>query len=172
MAIPQELLDATITVLYLNEPKQAGWSWSVKDKDGAYWGCKDDIAKMLSRGATVAIQYSERQSNGKTYKDIKRIVPRQQPRPETNGAQPRSTYTSGANDRAIFVTGLSQRILGSGQFGIEDITKVVLAVDAAFDALEAKRSGKRLPPVQPRRMPEEPGDAYEPPMDEDAYIRP
>ena len=164
---------ATIKVAYVNPPKEGAKSGSIKDTDGAYWGALPPILNQVAKGSTLDIEYTEKTAqSGKVFRDIKRIIPRSQPAQSApqpgNGAQPKSAYTTGANDRAIFVTGVVGRALGSGQFGVADIVTLTLTADQAFDALEAKRAGRSLPTNASRIAQARRGEPP-PPESEDEY---
>ena len=139
---------ATITVQYANGPKGNAKSGSVKDTNGGYWGIPADKLSFWEgmKGKTVAVQYEEREYNGRTYKNIKGCM---------GAAQPAANGTSSSNAEDIFVTGVVGRAMGSGQFGLSDIKALTLAAVEAYREWKAPPAPEQPRPVSrpaPRRM--------------------
>jgi hypothetical protein len=64
----------TITPTHINEPKQAGWSWSVKATDGNYYGVKAELKDRFRVGVPIDVEITSKEKNGKTYRDIARVL--------------------------------------------------------------------------------------------------
>lgn len=62
-----------IQIAKIYPPKQAGWSASIKDNLGQYFGVKAEIANTLSEGQTIQADIRTKEKDGKTFRDIIKI---------------------------------------------------------------------------------------------------
>lgn len=62
-----------IEVVRIYPAKQAGWSASIKGKDGNYYGVKEAVANTLSVGQVITADVATKEKDGKTYRDIIKI---------------------------------------------------------------------------------------------------
>jgi hypothetical protein len=86
---------ATITPQWINAPKPGATSGSIKDINGDYWGVRPDDLSQFTSGVPTEIEYTEREYQGKIYKNIQRLKnphsqgahpgPAPAPRPQQNG---------------------------------------------------------------------------------------
>jgi hypothetical protein len=86
---------ATITPAFINAPKPGARSGSIKDETGEYWGIRPEDIGLFQRGVPAEIEYTEREYQGKIYKNIQRLKnphsqgahpgPAPAPRPQQNG---------------------------------------------------------------------------------------
>ena len=136
-------MQATINVQYVNQPKQPGWSGSVKTKDGQIFGVKEIDLKKFSPGQTYNIEFVERAKEGKVYRDFVRFTDSQAPAKEHHGPfpppQPNGHAAASHNtldkDKLIFVTGVVGRAMGSGKFDLSQIRQLTAAAVQAWAAL-------------------------------------
>jgi hypothetical protein len=61
---------ATITPAFINAPKPGARSGSIKDETGEYWGIRPEDMGLFQRGVPAEIEYTEREYQGKIYKNI------------------------------------------------------------------------------------------------------
>lgn len=99
-----------IQIAKIYPPKQAGWSASIKDNLGQYFGVKAEIANTLSEGQTIQADIRTKEKDGKTFRDIIKIHDGGASQPGPATAPAASTGRYGAQDDAtaerIFVCGL------------------------------------------------------------------
>jgi hypothetical protein len=62
-----------IQIAKIYPPKQAGWSASIKDNLGNYFGVKEALVSNLSEGQTISADVVTKDKAGKTYRDIVKI---------------------------------------------------------------------------------------------------
>ena len=114
-------MEATIQPKYVNPPKGNGKSWSVKDANGDYWGCTQEVANyikdMQAQGAAVVVTYETRDYQGKTYKNIKSAAASSQP-----AARP-AQQSGGGYDEAqkaedIFISGAVNQSIAAQQIAV------------------------------------------------------
>jgi hypothetical protein len=74
---------ATITPQWINAPKPGAKSGSIKDINGDYWGVRPDDLSQFTSGVPTEIEYTEREYQGKIYKNIQRLK-----NPHSQGAHP------------------------------------------------------------------------------------
>ena len=125
---------ATVTVQYVNLPKEGKKQGSIKGADGTSYGVWANHIGNYKQGATYSIEYEERDYNGKTYRTVK----------DATLQAPAASHAGngGANgpdkDKLIFVTGVVGRAMGSGSFQATDVKVLTLAALEAWSALSAK----------------------------------
>jgi hypothetical protein len=66
---------ATVTVQYVNLPKQGRKSGSIKDVDGQFFGVWPTMLAQFQEGETYEIEYTEKTVNGVVYRDVKAVHP-------------------------------------------------------------------------------------------------
>lgn len=98
----------TITAVKWYEPKQPGWSGSFKAQDGNYYGCKEDLKDQVPLGVPVEVEISTKEKDGKTYRDIKRVVGAQNVSAPVKVAPARNGYgsTDDATAERIYCCGI------------------------------------------------------------------
>lgn len=99
-------------------PNQPGWSGRFKAADGNYYGCKEEMAASIPIGQPVEVEITIKEKDGKTYRDIKRVVSTTPApaaaKPQTNGA--RHGSTDDATAERIFVCGILNSYLRTEHF--------------------------------------------------------
>ena len=180
-------------VAFVNRPKQAGWSGSIKTASGEYYNVKEDMLHNFTVGAMCNFQYEESKKlnkDGKPYRnflrfvDLKPLAPtpgepigggRAAPQPQTSPSRPRHAQTgNGAvgrsydqQSRLIFITGVVGRAMGSGQFkGPDAIISLTMGAVEAWDWLELRDQPDREATPMPATGPR---DDVPPPDGEDDY---
>lgn len=152
------LQTVTITPKYVNAPKEGKKYGTIKTAEGMSYAAGASITSQCQPGVPVTLEWEGQQWSGSPVMVVNRIVQQQasghngtttmppNPPPPTHdpyapavqqhqGARyPRPTWT----DRQIFVLGMAQRTMQTGQFPLTELEQVVLAADAAFDALLRK----------------------------------
>jgi hypothetical protein len=121
---------ATITPKFINPPKAAGRSASIKDIDGVFWGIPENMMSKFTANVPAKVTYEETAPNeeGRTYRNIKSVMPAPVASPQPSGA-PGAQNTG----RDIFITGVVQRAMQTGQFAVSDIRMLTLAARDAWD---------------------------------------
>lgn len=136
---------ATITIKYVNQPKEGKSFGSVKDSTGQMWGVHQSKLNDLKPGQTVDVTYTSKDYQGKEYRNISAFTVKAAAAPPAGGA-PRGAST----DEQIFITGVVGRALGSGKFDAEDVSKLTVAAYKAWGALQAMRKLEaETPPGHP-----------------------
>lgn len=79
---------ATITVQYANPPKEGKKQGSIKTTDGVVYGVFPDKLGLLRPQQTYAIEFDEREFNGRTYKTIRKVRPAAREPQNDNGRSP------------------------------------------------------------------------------------
>jgi hypothetical protein len=74
---------ATITPQWINAPKPGAKSGSIKDVNGEYWGVRPDDLSQFTSGVPAEVEYTEREYQGRVYKNIQRLK-----NPHSQGAHP------------------------------------------------------------------------------------
>lgn len=137
-----------ITIEAISKKDRGPWGAKVGGEWMNFWGSGKN-AVALEKGKTYEVVTEAKEFNGKSQTWVVSAKPASTaPAVAASGARPgngTASYTTGANDRSIFVTGIVGRAMGSGEFGTSDIRELALAADEAFDAVEARRAG-RFPP--------------------------
>ena len=72
-----------ITPKKILPPKTPGWSYNVQGNDGNWYGVKEQMAPLLVVGQPVEVEITTKEKDGRTFRDIKRIMsaPGQPPEP-------------------------------------------------------------------------------------------
>lgn len=66
---------ATVTVQYVNQPKEGQRKGSIKTTDGSYYGVWPDKLGLFTKGGTYQIEFTETVSDsGKVFRDFKQMV--------------------------------------------------------------------------------------------------
>jgi hypothetical protein len=133
---------ATIEVKYVNPPKNnPKASWSIKDALGAYWGFYPEKVGKPSPGDTITVEWSESNYQGKTYKNIEKILT-VGTAPDSNSSAPASSPRPAQQDdrtpERIFVCGIINAAIHSGAlqpFNAGDIAAVGQAAQEAYAQL-------------------------------------
>lgn len=121
-------MQATVKVLFVNQPKEGQRKGSIKGDDGNYYGVWPDKLSLFQKGQTYTFEYTEQTAqNGRTYKDFKRIIPGA---PSTANGKPDETAVN------IFVTGVIGRCFeGTGNMpGEAELTDMVKRLRKAWTA--------------------------------------
>ena len=63
-----------VTVAYVNPPKDGGKKGSIKDMHGRYFGVWPDKLALYQKGNTYEIEYDVEEYQGRTYRNVKRII--------------------------------------------------------------------------------------------------
>lgn len=115
-------MQTTVTVQYVNQPREGKKMGSIKTEDGAYYSVNPSDLGQFQKGQTYSIEYDETTVNGRTFRNFKRIIS--------------SAPTGGDKEEMIFITGVVGRAMGSGQFKPADIVTLAVAAKEAWLALQ------------------------------------
>lgn len=128
---------ANVKIQYVNQPKE-GKSWgSIKTVDGKYYGVKQAMLSQFAKGQSYDIEYSSKTTeDGRELRSVDKVL----------ATAASGGGSVGANDRAIFITGVVGRAMGSGQYPISELSMLTLAAADAWDALQARAK----PPEKPK----------------------
>lgn len=136
------LQHATITVAYLNQPQAGKKNWSIKTSDGTYYSVPAGLAGMFQQGGTNTITYEDKLFNGKVFHMIRDAKPAQQqaspapaPQSQYNGGGSPSAHQS--KDEHIFLCGIINQAVSSGQINPHNATEIVAVGIAAREAYAA-----------------------------------
>lgn len=67
---------ATVNIKFVNQPRQVGGRFgSLKDAAGEYWSVPAAMLAQFSPNTTVTVEYDTSESNGRTFKNVKKIIP-------------------------------------------------------------------------------------------------
>lgn len=123
-------MQATVTVKFVNQPKDGKKKGSIKTMDGQTYGVWADKLNQFQQGKTYELEYESEEWQGKTYLNAKKWK-------EVAG-QTNATAASnvGSNDRAMFITGVVGRAMGSGQFPATELKLLTLAAADAWAELQ------------------------------------
>ena len=122
---------ATVTVSFVNQPKEGKKQGSIKTKDNALYGVFENMLGQFQPGSTYEIEYDSREWQGKTFHTVKSA---KQVAAATNGAAPAAggRYDNVTAER-IYVCGLLNAFASGGQLAIDkqqirDATNIIRAV--------------------------------------------
>lgn len=121
---------ATVTVEFVNPPKEGKAFGSIKTKELGYVGMKPADLTSFAKGQRYEIEYKVSGDNGQ-YKNFVKLASK------PNGASGTGAGHSPDNSRMIFITGIVGRAMGSGKYAALDIAPLTKAAAAAFDSLHA-----------------------------------
>ena len=125
----------TITPKFINPPKEGKTNYSVKDTDDFLYSLNPQYLESFNIGVPVEVTYENREFNGNWFKMVKGARPPQAQSQPAPGPAPRPAGSVFSQDKHIFITGVTGRAMGSGNFAAVDIKDIALAAAAAFDAL-------------------------------------
>lgn len=169
---------AQITVLYVNPPKPGKRKGTIKTDTLGLVGCWPNQLLWFQRGQVYTIEYED---DGQ-YKNVKRVVPLETvanaaaignyanghgPSPQASRAETRRYPQGGQQNKpdskAIFLTGVVQQAMGSGQFKATDIVALTVNASTAWDqAMQQSSPHDDVPP--PRSDADYGRDEGEPPF--------
>lgn len=125
-----------ITVAFVNQPREGGKKGTVKDMHGRYFGVWPDKLDQYEKGGTYEVEYDTTEYQGKTYRNIKRIVSGGGRTPSRAGGG--SSAPAGADNKAVemAVMGLMGRCYqGTGSLPPKDVLEVEMRnIKDAFEA--------------------------------------
>ena len=122
---------ATVTVKFVNQPREGKKKGNIKTADGQQYGVWADKLSQFQPGKTYEIEYESEEWQGKTYHNVKKF---KEVAGQTNAS---AAANVGSNDRAMFITGIVGRAMGSGQFPATEIKLLTLAAADAWADLQA-----------------------------------
>lgn len=70
---------ATVTVRYVNPPKDGGKRGSIKTIDDEFYGVWPETFHLFEPGRTYHVEYSERTQDGRTFRNVKKVTPANSP---------------------------------------------------------------------------------------------
>lgn len=157
------LQTVTITPKYVNPPKEGKKYGTIKTADGMSYAAGPAVTSQCQPGVPVTIEWEGQQWSGSPVMVVNRVVAPAAgaPTPNQGHGSPNGMYAPPPNppppthhpdaapsrhagyqptwtDRQIFVLGMAQRTMQTGQFPLTELEQVVLAADSAFDALLRK----------------------------------
>lgn len=132
--------NATVTVEFVNQPKEGKAFGSIKTKELGYVGMKPADLSKFTKGQTYEIEYKVSGDEGQ-WKNLVKVVSK------PNGAAPAGGTHSPDNSRMIFITGIVGRAMGSGKYGPESIRELTMSAAGAYDALTTMKPK----PAEPKR---------------------
>lgn len=129
-------LSATISVRYVNPPKQGRTNGSVKTPEGEMYGVPPALLSQFQQGGTYNVNYTTRNFQGQNYKTITHVAmvspPQQSQGQRSNG------YSKGGGDddklgERIFVCGILNAAVSGGhvemsEVAIENVVNIGRAV--------------------------------------------
>lgn len=134
----------TLTVQYINPPKEGRKMGSVKDMQGNYWAVWPDALETLKPGQTITVDYHTGADGSGRF--VNRIHPPEKPAaakewpvPENNTGAPLPPGTPPwesaelSKECMIFVTGVVGRAMGSGRFYASDLPELTETAVVAFE---------------------------------------
>lgn len=113
---------ATITIAFVNPPKEGAKSGTLKTKNNEIYGCWPDKLGHFAVGKTYEVEYTEREHNGKTYKNVthgKEVQPPAQTTGTGNGGGYTRQPTSPVDAERMFVCGAINAAIQGGHLPIE-----------------------------------------------------
>jgi len=123
-------LKATVTVDYVNPPKEGKRFGSIKSKDGVYYGVRQGQLGEFQKGGTYEIEYDEEQGrDGKIWKTVK-AVKSASITSGNGGAKQIQRETSGKDAERIFVCGIVNNAVRAGKLSPDDTEAVVHVIRA------------------------------------------
>ena len=66
---------ATVTVKYVNPPKDGGRRGSIKTVEDEFFGVWPENMHRFEPGCTYRIDYSETERDGRTFRNVKKVAP-------------------------------------------------------------------------------------------------
>ncbi len=145
----------TTKVLYINDAKPGQRSGNIKLENGWYINVMPDDLGRFRKGGTYAIEFKERNYQGRTYRDLvsatsaghgdaQNSTPA---KPNGAGYTPKSghDYETG---KQICVTGITQRAVQAGA-SIQDIPTIMRMVAAEYDSIFSKKDTLEPRPQTP-----------------------
>ena len=128
-------MQTTVEVAFVNQPKNPGWSGSIKTSDGQYYSVKESDLGLFQKGQKYTIGYDEVTKGGKTYRNFNGALlgPTTETKtaPATNGANHYSQTDT--RERGMFIMGVVGRAMGSGKFEASDIEVLTKIAAASYD---------------------------------------
>lgn len=115
---------ATVTVDFVNQPKEGKKFGSIKTKELEYISVKPEDLAKFSKGSKYQIEYTQTDQG---YKNFVRIVA------QSNGVAPNGSRNADSA-RDIYVTGVVGRAMGSGKFGMDEIGLLTAKAIAAWES--------------------------------------
>lgn len=156
---------ASITVKYYNAPN-GNRPASVKDAAGTYYSIPKELEGRLQPNTSYEVLYDTVEKNGKTYYNIKSLA---RNAANGNGAAPAAASgtpkqdfyrpTSPVDAERMFVCATLGAYINAGQLPLGE-GEIVDAIHVLRNAWVQTfgANGAALPPAQPRRMSNGPGD--------------
>ena len=135
-------MQTNVEVAFVNQPKQPGWSGSIKTTDGQFFGVKEADLVRFQKGKRYDIEYVEKAKGDKIYRDFVAMAASTTPLPNIDrdyanrdvGKPNGSHYApTDAKDKFIFVTGVVGRAMGSGKFEPADILQLTQLACASYE---------------------------------------
>lgn len=163
---------AQITVLYVNPPKPGKKKGTIKTDTLGLIGCWPNQLAWFQRGQVYTIDYED---DGQ-YKNVKKVVGngngaalQHAPQAQANpyAPPPRNNYQGNPNkpdSKAIFLTGVVQQAMGSGQFKATDIVALAVNASTAWDQAMGTPAGPRDDVPPPRGEGDYGRDENDPPF--------
>ena len=137
----------TITVQKIYPPKKEGWSHSIKATDGNYYGVKEAVVRSISEGQTIEADVVVKEKDGKTYRDIVKLVggdvaPARPSAPQAS--TPRYGSTDDATAERIFTCGIVNAVAPHvydkhGTLTSEHLTALVMVARVAWSETFGKK---------------------------------
>lgn len=106
---------ANIAIAYVNPPKAGKKNGSVKTKTGEMFGVPPEKLDQFQQGGEYAVEYSERQFNGQTYRTIIAATLMQPPVQSRSNDTGKYGNKDDATAERIFVCGALNAHVSSGQ---------------------------------------------------------
>lgn len=125
---------STVTVAYVNPPKEGRKTGSIKTIDGAFYDVYPEKLGLFEHNGIYEIEYSEREYNGRTYRTVTSVAGKGMAPPRQGGGGRNNQYrpTAPQDAERMYVCAL----LASGiRAGVLDLSTV--AVASATNALRA-----------------------------------
>lgn len=122
-----------ITPQYIDAPKEGKKLWQIKDAEGNRYGVLFHIAQGLQKDVAAKVEVTSREWQGKTYYNIEKVLPPDQETQAAQAAQPKPSpmVPDVLKQEMIFIAGVVNHGISSGQISPTDSTALLAAVTAA-----------------------------------------
>jgi hypothetical protein len=130
-------------------PKTQGYSHNIKGADGLFYGCPDKFITLFQLGQPVEVELTIKEKDGRTYRDIKRVIPNGNghpaPAPQASAQAPhRYGGEPDATAERIYCAGILNNLVGPyvAKHGAIDAGVLIALTNAARQAWAATFGAK------------------------------
>jgi hypothetical protein len=125
----------------ITEPKQEGWSYSISAADGNYYGVPEKLIGDFRLGVATECEVAVKEKNGKTYRDVARVLQSASPHAQNGAATVAPQYqkqpTPLVDAERMFVAGICNALLPKvyekeGNMTSEKMVAVIMVARTAW----------------------------------------